>query len=377
MADCEFVIIGSTVLPAVAGVVMTPAYITDSERTISGLLRVDHTAIAREWRVDLVSIPGAQVLDLLAALQSPPAPQYANIMGIETLVEVRVDALTHRPRILTGQSLSVAGDKMRADMTLTLREITPEVLGQHEVFLSSGTWDWAAAGSPATVDVLLIGGGGGSELSSVATDGGGGGGAGGFRIITGHPVSGDVAVTVGAGGTSTQIRGSVTSFGSLTAAGGGRGAREPASGASGGGSTGRNTSPITPPGAVGLSGQGHDGGAGSWGSSRRGGGGGGATGPGHNGEIVGPAGNGGAGVVLAQLGWGYADAPIAVAGGGGGGIASASNPGIGMHGGGSGGFLGNPGNNGQPNTGGGAGGPGGNGAGATGGSGLVIVRWQS
>lgn len=126
MADCEFVIIGETVLPAVAGVVMTPAYVTDSERTISGLLRVDHTAIAREWRVELVSIPGEDVYPLLEALQATPAPQYANVMGIETLVEVRVDSLTHRPLIQRGRSLAVAGDKMRANMTLTLREITPE-----------------------------------------------------------------------------------------------------------------------------------------------------------------------------------------------------------------------------------------------------------
>lgn len=126
MADCEFVKIDSTWLPGVSAVVESPVYVTDSERSISGVLRTDHTGVAREWRVDLTGVPGSEVATLRAFLIGSPSPRQAEIMGEVTQVEVRLDRLSHRPRILRGRSLAVAGDKMRADMTLTLREITPK-----------------------------------------------------------------------------------------------------------------------------------------------------------------------------------------------------------------------------------------------------------
>jgi len=42
----------------------------------------------------------------------------------------------------------------------------------YEVFTSSGTWDFRSAGSPSTVDVLVVAGGGGGGAGF-----GGGGGA--------------------------------------------------------------------------------------------------------------------------------------------------------------------------------------------------------
>lgn len=365
--SCDFVTIGDTQLPAVAGVQMVPVYITDSERTISGMLRTDHTAIARSWRVSLRGVPGDDLPGLLQTLQEPPAPRFARVMGVETLVEVRVDNVQFRPRIVSAHQ-----DLGRADISLTLQEITPETVGGHEIFLASGTWDWAAAGSPDTVDVLLLGGGGGSASAAGSDDGGGGGGAGGLLIAYDVPVAGDVAVTVGAGNIGN---GGNSVFGDLVAIGGGQGARVPQVGGSGGGSTGRNTAPTTPPGAAGTPGQGHAGGEGSWGGARTGGGGGGANGPGEDAGGSG-GGNGGPGVVLAQIGWGYAGAPVAVAGGGGGGRGQGTGAGgQATHGGGNGGSLGVPGSPGLPNTGGGGGG-GGNAAGGSGGSGLVIIRWR-
>lgn len=122
MADCDFVTIGETVLPAVNGVQLLPEYLTDSERSISGMLRTDHTAVARRWRVTLRGVPGPEVYPLLVALQSPVAPRSATVMGEEATVEVRVDSVTHRPRIRSARP-----DYGRADMVLTLTEVNPVV----------------------------------------------------------------------------------------------------------------------------------------------------------------------------------------------------------------------------------------------------------
>jgi len=122
VADCDFVTIDTIKLPAVAGVTLTPIYVTDSERAISGALRTDHTAILREWRVELRGVPGADVASLLAALQTPVAPRAATVMGEAATVEVRVDSVTHRPRIRGAQP-----DYGRADMVLTLTEVNPPV----------------------------------------------------------------------------------------------------------------------------------------------------------------------------------------------------------------------------------------------------------
>lgn len=120
MTACEFVIIDDYALPAVAGVQLVPQYVTDSERSISGVLRTDHTAVLRVWRVTLRGVPGEDVYPLLAALQTPIAPRAATVMGEEATVEVRVDNVTHRPRIRSARP-----DHGRADMVLTLTEVNP------------------------------------------------------------------------------------------------------------------------------------------------------------------------------------------------------------------------------------------------------------
>src|SRR5690606_38958612 len=94
---------------------------------------------------------------------------------------------------------------------------------EYQVFTTSGTWDWEAAGQPATVDVLVVAGGGGGGSRQ-----GGGGGAGGVLIQEGVEVTGDVAVVVGVGGSggSSGGRGSnggASSFGAISATGGGGG----------------------------------------------------------------------------------------------------------------------------------------------------------
>ena len=160
-------------------------------------------------------------------------------------------------------------------------------------------------GAGGKVEVLVVAGGGGGAHGVDNGNGVGGGGAGGlihnksFSVTTGTAV----AITVGAGGTgggvgdsTPAISGGNSTFGSLTAVGGGHGGsyggasaiRSPGSGGSGGG------------GGSGLGGatvgQGHTGGQYYSASGYyRGGGGGGAGGPGANGEV---SGNGGIGLEI-------------------------------------------------------------------------------
>ena len=75
----------------------------------------------------------------------------------------------------------------------------------YEVFTAGGTWDWSAAGSPGTVDLLLVGAGGSGGKHST---GGGGGGAGQVREVTALAVSADVTVTIGVGGAELTANGS-------------------------------------------------------------------------------------------------------------------------------------------------------------------------
>ena len=262
----------------------------------------------------------------------------------------------------------------------------------YEVFLSSGTWDWTAAGSPSTVDVLLVAGGGGGGSRS----GGGGGGAGGLRVVTGVGVTGNVTITVGSGGAGASSGGlapgsdgGTSSFGSESAAGGGGGGEARATtdaGANGraggsGGGGGRQDTVNSSGGAASPSGQGNAGGIGGGGTSFGGGGGGGAGGSGGDREATsnGLAGLGGIGVTLESLGWAPGSGPATVSVGGQGGRTGASL--AGGQGGGGTTPTDENGTNGASNTGGGGGGGGSApgsvfGAGGAGGSGLVIVRWK-
>ena len=270
-------------------------------------------------------------------------------------------------------------------------------------FTSPG--NFIVANKPKDVEVMIIGGGGGG--------GEGGGGAGALYFNNSYTVSptpGTYAVTVGGGGsgaTNTSNPGSQSSFGPLTAAGGGRGGstgnHPGGDGGSGGGSRrdmgtsntgsrgsstgqgGGSTNANSPP-----AGWGHRGGHSAhptWCGAGGGGGAGGVGGDGSGGsggsEI---SGNGGPGLTMSIQG------PSGVwAGGGGGGMegnggpsSRGGNPGPG--GGGRGGYSTQvssprPGTGGTTNTGGGGGGtastgnPGGSSFG--GGPGIVIVAYPT
>ena len=280
-------------------------------------------------------------------------------------------------------------------------------------FLGPGTFTVNSGADNVDYMVVAGGGGGGGGI-------GGGGGGGGFReshdactsgaysasplaTPTSLPVSpGGYSIVVGAAGAGTGTNGTlmpcypnapvstaggVSTFSTITSAGGGYGrhyASQPSPtlggpGGSGGGGSGNssgaggpgNDPPVSPP-------QGNDGGNGNpsppWGA----GGGGGAGGVGASpGPTSGP---GGAGVTTNITGSG-----VARSGGGGGGGPNYGNPSAGTGGSGGGG-AGAPGSGtgpattGSTNTGGGGGGgqqaaPGQFGA-ANGGSGIVVIRYK-
>lgn len=110
------------------------------------------------------------------------------------------------------------------------------------------------------IDYIVVAGGGGASAGANFERGGGGGGAGGYRTGTFSAGPTNFTVTVGAGGSRNapggivQTNGSDSVFGSITAAGGGRGGFRQgptladyvgANGGSGGGATAYDTA-VTP-----------------------------------------------------------------------------------------------------------------------------------
>jgi len=259
-----------------------------------------------------------------------------------------------------------------------------------------------------TVSYLVVAGGAGGGSSNV----GAGGGAGGFRegkssfdCYTASPLNAPAGlpvtaqgypITVGGGGAGKSGGtggnggdGANSVFSTITSAGGGGGGSGGAIGTAGGSGGGAgecgspsgtnqpggagNTPPVSPP-------QGNNGGAiGTTGRVTRGGGGGGAGGVGGTGSANGNGGNGSTTSINGS--------PVTRAGGGGGGLFTCgpqSPVGAGGPGGGGAGSPGAPGaggNDGTANTGGGGGGSGfspggGNTPSASGGSGIVIIRYK-
>lgn len=254
-------------------------------------------------------------------------------------------------------------------------------------FTNTGTTSWTAPDDVTSVEVLVVAGGGGAGGSI-----GGGGGGGGVIYESSYSVvpGNSYTVTVGnggAGGAATAggagAKGGDSVFGSLTAVGGGGGSGQtsgaPTIGGSGGGSS--NQDGIN--GAAGTSGQGYAGGNGLGAAPNYGGGGGGgAGGAGGNGSAT-SQGNGGVGLQFPQFASvGGSPAGWFGGGGAGGSYAGGSRGSGGTGGGGAGGAIsGNsPGLAGVANTGGGGGSAFYTGsyiAGATGGSGIVIVRYET
>lgn len=280
-----------------------------------------------------------------------------------------------------------------AYMVATGGTITTDGDYKVHTFTSSGTFTVTQLGDIGTVEYLVIGGGGGGGGLDVRSDeqgyGGGGGGGGGYRTASGFAVSEQgYTITVGGGGSggvpnsggSTQ--GSSSVFSSITSTGGGYGGdggyshgscEAGGSGGSGGGGSGES-------GGGGSTSYGNNGGAGGTYLTSAGGGGGGAGGAGGIGSPVG--GTGGSGLASSITG-----SSVTRGGGGGGGDKAGTGGTAGSGGGGVGANDCDYPGNGEPNTGGGGGGGGsaaskcgGSGPcgrpGGSGGSGVVIIRYQ-
>lgn len=267
----------------------------------------------------------------------------------------------------------------------------------YHTFTSSGTFTPTA---PLNAETLVVAGGGGGN------GGLGGGGAGGliYRGATALTTSA-VTVTVGAGGTGTATgsnnSGSDSFFGALQAFGGGGGPVSSIGIAGGSGGGAENTGSAAPGGAStqtsnnGGIGYGNAGGSNTVGVNYRGAGGGGAgaIGKANNNPGSGTNSQGGAGGdgLNTWSAWATATSTGAsgyYAGGGGAGAVDNYNGPGGAGGGGAGGRSGtsNPSPDsyavaGTANTGGGGGGAGwagdGYGTGASGGSGIVIIRYAN
>jgi hypothetical protein len=270
-------------------------------------------------------------------------------------------------------------------------------------FTSTGTFTVSSVGNSkgggAGASYLVVAGGGGAGGSV-----GAGGGAGGLREgkNSGDPYSASplnapagltlsaqaYPVTVGSGGagsSSNGVSGASSVFSTITSAGGGGGAigvpscaSAGVAGGSGGGGTGGNngssfgsggagnTPPVSPP-------QGNTGGnGGTWSYGSAGGGGAGAVGSNGGGGPGAPtfSGAGGAGVTSSING-----SPVARSGGGGGG-SNGTTAGAGGSGGGGAGANSGSGTAATANTGGGGGGSAFITSGASGGSGIVIIRYK-
>lgn len=216
-------------------------------------------------------------------------------------------------------------------------------------------------GNESKVEVLCVAGGGAG-----GQDFAGGGGAGGLVYNSAFPVSGAQTVTIGRGGLrpsgGNQNRsGYNSSFGSITATGGGSGGGSASGDAQNGGSGGGSGNSYAA--GTGVAGQGHDG---VTTSSGMGGGGGGAGGPGL------ADGTGGPGLAFSISG------KTEYYAGGGGGSTSGSKGVGGIGGGGTTQHGVIRSGSGVPGTGGGGGGFYGSWAGAgTGGHGQVIVRYPA
>jgi len=263
----------------------------------------------------------------------------------------------------------------------------------YRTFTSSGTL--SISNGNLISDTLIVAGGGSGGGSVSSGYYGGGGGAGGLLAFTSTPLSGDISVTVGAGGTSagaTNLRGnqgSSSAIGSTTALGGGGGGGGSdssslitankdggAGGSGGGGQSAVGTGGLGGgTGGAGTSGQGNTGGNGAGAfqiEPQAGGGGGGAGAAGSNATSAAVGGAGGVGS-SAYSSWGLATGTGQLSSGtyyyagGGGGASNGTGGAAGLGGGGAGG--GSEGANGTANTGGGAG------NGRAGGSGIVIIRY--
>ena len=219
-----------------------------------------------------------------------------------------------------------ATDTLTGSITGTQSGISVIAVPALSTFSTPGTYTWTAPGGVTSINLLVVGGGGAGGLGG----GAGGGGAGGLiyygpeagGVAVSYPVTPGQTYTITVGGGGTGSNGGDSSFGTVVAAGGGRGGSQwdpgpinPGVGGSGGGG-GMGPWYAVAGAAASPAGQGYAGGSSSCPSGQRaacGGGGGGAGAAGTNGNsIPDRGGDGGAGLAYSISGL-----SVTYAGGGG------------------------------------------------------------
>jgi len=343
----------------VVGTTDSIVFVPKADRTTSG---------NRSLTVELQGKNLRSTVTILDSSRSPQAFLSANVPALNegeavrfTITTQNIDAGTVVPYTISGISQSdlssgsisgqfVVGSAMTADLalandftsgegneTITMRITSPvsnsvsvnvtdsSVLPAGVVEFTSGSGNWTVPANVTRVRVTLIGGGGGGASGheiNPNTQGGGGGGSGGFRKDSISVTPGQVlSYAVGTGGAGIATGkydggrdgsdGTSTTFGSLTATGGGKGISRPTAGGAAGspggvaGSAGESRSGDTSSaggagaGIPGISAGGAGGAAGSnagqagVGYGAGGGGGGGRGGDGVPTQGGGAAGNGG------------------------------------------------------------------------------------
>ncbi len=257
------------------------------------------------------------------------------------------------------------------------------------IFNRTGSTKWLPPAGITKVDYLVVGGGGeggnGCNVSGAFYPGGGGG-AGGVRNGTSFTVNGEQNIVIGAGGSGAGntvgrgLNGGNSVFGAIISVGGGGGGGCGGAGSSGGdGGSGGGGCGMGSPGGAGnvTAGQGNSGGTGNYTlGGHPAGGGGGAGAPGSLTGDLPPdvtTGDGGIGKSVDITG-----ATMYYGSGGGGGIGSNASYGNGGAGCGADGSRGNANPAKCQGTGAGGGGAGGgNPTHGAGGSGVVIIRYQT
>ena len=244
--------------------------------------------------------------------------------------------------------------------------------GTSTSFSTVGTTSWTAPAGVTSIKYLVVAGGGGGGSATTGVNMGGGGGAGGLLQGTLAVTPGNsYTVTIGSGG-AANTNGGDSVLGTITATGGGYGARNvvgstaPSNGGSGGGASAYASNP-----GSGIAGQGFSGGTSAGSNTAAGGGGSSEVGASVSGGTVG--GKGGDGTTLSISG-----SSVTYAGGGGGGAYAGETGGAGgSGGGGAGGSNAANGANatGYGSGGGGAGQYGNTRIGGSGSSGIVVISY--
>jgi len=295
----------------------------------------------------------------------------------------------------SGQNLVVNADSLKANVAKDAGGgATADV---YAAFTSTGASTWTCPTGVTSADILVVGGGGGG-----GDPGAGAGGAGGGGGVVQHATYTVVPAVVyditvgtggayGSGGSPQGVNGvnsvfNVNAEGSqaaMTALGGGGGgaysadAEDGGSGGGAGGSDADGGGTGTQADSAGGTGYGNDGGDGygSGAGDSMGGGGGGSAAVGNT-AVSNDAGDGGAGQLYSNF-TSYGQSGYFSGGGGGGAKSNNSYAGSGGNGGGGDGTYEDTASAGTANTGGGGGSAGDIGTSAAGGSGVVLIRYNT